>query len=91
MSGVLELSDVKKSFHLRTGKRLQAVKGVTLEIEAGSTLGLVGESSCGKSTLARCIVGLHRCDSGTRAACCGLARRPATCRPSRFCRAHRSS
>ncbi len=65
MSALLELQDVKMSFALRGGRRLQAVKGVSIEVEAGSTLGLVGESGCGKSTLARCIIGLHKPDSGT--------------------------
>ncbi len=62
---LLELSGVSKSFKLRGGRQLRAVKDVSLEIEPGSTLGLVGESGCGKSTLARCIVGLHAVDSGT--------------------------
>ncbi|MDE3130301.1 MAG: ATP-binding cassette domain-containing protein [Acidobacteriota bacterium] len=65
VSGLLQLTDVAKSFRLRSGQRFQAVKGVSLEIEAGSTLGLVGESGCGKSTLARCVVGLHKPDSGS--------------------------
>jgi peptide/nickel transport system ATP-binding protein len=38
---------------------LTAVAGVTLAIDRGATLGLVGESGCGKSTVARLIVGLH--------------------------------
>jgi peptide/nickel transport system ATP-binding protein len=38
---------------------LQAVDGVSFEIEKGTTLALVGESGCGKSTVARLMVGLH--------------------------------
>jgi peptide/nickel transport system ATP-binding protein len=38
---------------------LQAVDGVSFEIEKGKTLALVGESGCGKSTVARLMVGLH--------------------------------
>ncbi len=38
---------------------LQAVDGVSFEIEKGKTLALVGESGCGKSTVARLLVGLH--------------------------------
>jgi peptide/nickel transport system ATP-binding protein len=38
---------------------LRAVDGVSFEVERGETLGLVGESGCGKSTVARLIVGLY--------------------------------
>src|SRR2546423_15406145 len=61
---LLELHDVRKSFSLR-GRDVRAVDGVSFEVEAGSTLGLVGESGCGKSTLARCILGLHPVTGGT--------------------------
>jgi peptide/nickel transport system ATP-binding protein len=44
---------------------LKAVDGVTLSIARGETLGLVGESGCGKSTVARLIVGLHAPSRGT--------------------------
>jgi peptide/nickel transport system ATP-binding protein len=44
---------------------LRAVDGVTLSIARGETLGLVGESGCGKSTVARVIVGLHAPTRGT--------------------------
>src|SRR5215472_16142439 len=42
----------------RTVAHVQAVDGVSLTIKRGKTLGLVGETGCGKSTLARCIAGL---------------------------------
>jgi len=44
---------------------LKAVDGVTLSIRKGETLGLVGESGCGKSTVARLIVGLYAPSRGT--------------------------
>ncbi|HEY2577876.1 MAG TPA: dipeptide ABC transporter ATP-binding protein [Streptosporangiaceae bacterium] len=42
----------------RTVGQVQAVDGVSLTVPRGKTLGLVGETGCGKSTLARCIAGL---------------------------------
>ena len=44
---------------------LRAVDDVTFDIRRGETLGLVGESGCGKSTIARLIVGLYRLSAGT--------------------------
>lgn len=45
--------------------RLTAVDGVSLELRRGETLGLVGESGCGKSSIARSIVGLQPLASGS--------------------------
>jgi peptide/nickel transport system ATP-binding protein len=67
---LVTLTDVAKTFDVsppwleRTLERrgrtlLTAVDGVTLTIAKGETLGVVGESGCGKSTVARLIVGLH--------------------------------
>jgi oligopeptide/dipeptide ABC transporter ATP-binding protein len=69
---LLELNQVVKQFPVRSerafGRRqetLRAVDGVSLRVRHGETVGLVGETGCGKSTLARCIMRLHDLTSGT--------------------------
>lgn len=60
---LLEVRDLHKTFgHGRT--LTPAVRGVDLEVERGQTLGLVGESGCGKTTLGRVVVGLQEPTSG---------------------------
>jgi oligopeptide/dipeptide ABC transporter ATP-binding protein len=55
---------VKGGVLMRTRKWCKAVRDVSLRLETGETLGLVGESGCGKSTLGKAIVRLHRATSG---------------------------
>ena len=55
---------VKEGILLRANKSNKAVDGISFEIQPGETLGLVGESGCGKSTVARLVAGLHQGDDG---------------------------
>jgi peptide/nickel transport system ATP-binding protein len=54
---ILEIRDLRTSFFLDEGE-VRAVDGVSLTVPAGGTLGVVGESGCGKSVLARSILQL---------------------------------
>ncbi|MBO4298845.1 MAG: ABC transporter ATP-binding protein [Clostridia bacterium] len=66
---VLEVKNLSKTFYEK-GKGLfqrtpnRAVQGVSFRVGTGETFGIVGESGCGKSTVARLIMGLERPDSG---------------------------
>src|SRR5438105_4707695 len=61
----LELRDVEVVYERRGRERLRAVAGASLTVERGQIVGLVGESGCGKSSLARSAVGLIRPAAGT--------------------------
>jgi peptide/nickel transport system ATP-binding protein len=54
----LELRDVEVEYDRRGGGKVRAVAGASLTVERGQIVGLVGESGCGKSSLARAAVGL---------------------------------
>ena len=68
---ILEVRDLVKDFDVSTGlfKRargvVRAVAGVSFSIPRGETLGLVGESGCGKTTTGRCVLQLERPTSGS--------------------------
>lgn len=65
------LRNLRISFDLKSGlslsfrpSKVYAVNGISFHLQKGETFGLVGESGCGKSTVARCLIGLLRPTSG---------------------------
>jgi len=68
---LLEVRDLVKHFEVRArlfggaGGLVRAVDGVSFSIRRGETLGLVGESGCGKTTTGRCVLQLERPTSGS--------------------------
>jgi oligopeptide transport system ATP-binding protein len=71
MAKLLQVTDLVKHFPIKTGLfsrttgLVRAVDGVTFDVERGETLGLVGESGCGKSTTGRTIMRLLNATSGS--------------------------
>ena len=66
---IIVLDDIRVTFKTRTGSilhpnKVQAVRGLTLKLMPGQTLGIVGESGCGKSTTANVMCGLQQPTSG---------------------------
>jgi oligopeptide/dipeptide ABC transporter ATP-binding protein len=70
-SPILKVENLKKYFPVKSGKLfgekayLKAVNDVTFSIEKGKTLGLIGESGCGKSTVGKAVMGLFKATSGS--------------------------
>lgn len=61
---MLAINNLSKYFHVGRNQVLKAVDGISLEVLRGETLGLVGESGCGKSTTGRVIARLYRPTAG---------------------------
>ena len=65
---LLEVKDLKQHFNINVGafktKPLKAVDGVSFSINQGETLGLVGESGCGKTTVGRTLLHLYKPTAG---------------------------
>ena len=64
MSNIVEVKNITKKFTVGD-KTFHAVKNVSFSIAPGQTYGLVGESGCGKSTIALSMMALQNIDSGT--------------------------
>ncbi|MFC6356260.1 ABC transporter ATP-binding protein [Luethyella okanaganae] len=85
MTDVLEVQDVVVEY--RVGEqRVRAVDGVTISVRSGEILGVIGESGCGKSSLARAIVGLNDIAAGQilfsgQSVAFGRGQRPRSLRP----------
>ena len=63
MKSVFKSFGEKQSFLFERDKSLKVINDVSFKVRAGETFGLVGESGCGKSTIAKMLVGLLQPDS----------------------------
>ena len=75
---IIEVKNLKKYFTVNNNQILKAVDDISFDIYEGETLGLVGESGCGKSTAGRTIINLYKATGGNqegRIVTAGLDRR----------------
>lgn len=63
-TALLSVEHIRLSYRLSDGRRMRAVDDVSFVLHAGETLALVGESGCGKSSVARAVMRLVRPESG---------------------------
>ena len=61
---LLEVEGLKKYFQVGKGQTLKAVDDISFQIKKGQTLGLVGESGCGKTTVGRTLLRIYEPDAG---------------------------
>lgn len=61
---LLEVEGLKKYFQVGKGQTLKAVDDISFQIKKGQTLGLVGESGCGKTTVGRTLLRIYEPDTG---------------------------
>ena len=61
---LIEVKDLKKYFQVGRNQTLKAVDGVNFKIYKGETLGIVGESGCGKTTCGKTVMGLYKATGG---------------------------
>ena len=84
---ILQVNHLKKYFPIKGGMvsktvgYVKAVDGVTFNLKRGTTMGLVGESGCGKTTTGRTIPGCTTARPPGR--CCSTGRRSTICLPKR--------
>lgn len=57
---IMELRGVKKYFRINNRMTIKAIDGISFGIRKGEVFGLVGESGCGKSSVARVISGIYQ-------------------------------
>ena len=62
---LLQVTDLVVEFPAGKGRTIKAVSGISFDIAPGETLGLVGESGCGKSTTGRALLRLPKPTSGS--------------------------
>lgn len=67
MSVRVSVDGLRKGFirHLLDGRRVEVLRGVSLEVPPGSCTVITGESGSGKSSLLRCVHGTYHCDGGS--------------------------
>lgn len=62
---VIEIRDLHMSYTTLTGKRIHAVRGLSLSVNSGETVGFIGPNGAGKSTTIKALLGFHAPQSGS--------------------------